>query len=312
MKNQLKIKVSDVISFVKSKYYLNDHNKEILIRFNSIDLAKKGDIVFISSNNLNAIKILKKSNASLILCPIELKKEIKTSKSTIIFVDNPRLWFLRCLQKFFPKEKIDSIDSTSIVKTKLIGNNFSLGPFCYISKNVVIGNNVTIFGNVFIHENVVIGNNVIINASTTIGSDGFGYERNSKKRLEKFPHIGKVEIHDDVEIGSNTCIDRGTLGSTVIGSGTKIDNLVHIAHNVIIGKNCAIVANSLLGGSCVIGDNAYISMSSTIRDSIKIGNSAIVGMGSVVVKNVLANTTVYGVSAKPVKTSKSKTKLSKK
>ncbi len=301
MKSQFKIKTSEVISFIGSDDYLIKNNNKILNQFTSISLAKQGDVSFISKTNSNGIELLNKSKASLILCPIKLKKFVKNSKATIIFVENPRLWFLRCIQKFTPTNIQKSTDSTSIVKTKQIGKNFSLGPFSYISKNVVIGNNVTILGNVYIHNDVVIGNNVFINASSVIGSDGFGYERNLKKKLEKFPHIGKVEIQNDVEIGSNTCIDKGTLGSTIIGSGTKIDNLVHIAHNVVIGKNCAIVANSLLGGSCNIGNNVYISMSSTLRDNIKIGDDAIIGMGSVVVKDVDPKTTVYGVPAKPIK-----------
>jgi len=301
MKNQLKINVSEIISFIDSNDHIINNPKEILNQFTSIGLAKKGDISFISTTNPNGIKLLKKSNASLILCPKQFIKIVRTSKSTIIFVDNPRLWFIRCLQKFVPTNNPKHIESTSIIKTKRIGKNFSLGHFSYISENVVIGNNVTILGNVYIHDDVVIGNNVFINASTVIGSDGFGYERNSKMKLEKFPHMGKVEIKNDVEIGSNTCIDKGTLGNTVIGSGTKIDNLVHIAHNVMIGKNCAIVANSLLGGSCKIGNNVYISMSSTIRDQITIDDNAIIGMGSVVVKDVSTNSIVYGVPAKPVK-----------
>jgi UDP-3-O-[3-hydroxymyristoyl] glucosamine N-acyltransferase len=298
MKNLFEIKISDVVTFLDSKDNVIENTNLILTNFNSIDSAKKGEISFYSSDTLNNSNLLENTNASLIICSKKLRKNIKNKNFSIIFVSNPRLDFLRCVKKFLPINDNLENHSSSIILTNKIGKNFSIGPFSYISKNVIIGNNVRIYGNVFIYDNVIIGNNVTINASTVIGTDGFGYERNSDMELEKFPHIGGVQIQDNVEIGSNTCIDKGTLEKTIIGKGTKIDNLVHIAHNVKIGQNCAIIANSLIGGSCIIKNNVYISMSSTIRDKITIGNNAIIGMGSVVTKDVSKNSTVFGVPAK--------------
>lgn len=198
----------------------------------------------------------------------------------------------------------EGIHPTAVIESKISGKNVYIGPFVYIGKNVTIGNNCKINSNVSIYGNTVIGNNVIVDSCTVIGADGFGFEKNNSGKWEKFPHIGGVEIHDDVEIGANTCIDRGTLENTVIGKGTKIDNLVHIAHNVTIGTNCVVIAQSLIAGSCVIEDNAYIAMSVCVRNGIKIGKNSVVGMGAVVTKNVSPNITVFGVPAKPIKTSK--------
>src|SRR5690606_230154 len=123
--------------------------------------------------------------------------------------------------------------------------------------------------------------NVTINAGTVIGAEGFGYQRNENGEFEKFPHIGGVIINDNVDVGSNTSIDRGALGNTIIGEGAKIDNLVHIAHNVKVGKHAAVIAHAMIGGSSVIGDYSWVAPNSAIRDQISIGNRVTVGLGAV-------------------------------
>lgn len=134
-----------------------------------------------------------------------------------------------------------------------------------------------------------------IGQNTIIGGPGFGYEREDDGKLFRVPHLGNVVIEDRVEIGSNTCIDRGVTGSTVIGEGTKIDNLVHVAHNVRIGKNCLIVAGSTIGGSCEIGDNVFIGINASIKQKVKIGSGAVIGMAAIVLSDVPDGLTVYGV-----------------
>lgn len=262
---------------------------------------KKGEMTFCSTIGNEGIKLIKMSKASLIICPLSFKnKNIKTN-SILIFVDKPRLLFLRCMRKFSNLQVFHGIHPTAIIKSKKNGKNVYIGPFCHIGENVTICDNTIIHGSVNIYGNTHIGRNVVIDSFTVIGSDGFGFEKNEKGLWEKFPHVGNVKIYDDVEIGANVCIDRGSLESTVIDRGTKIDNLVHVAHNVRIGKNCIIVAQSLLGGSSIVEDNVYIAMSAVIRDGIKIGKGAMIGMGSVVTRDVPKGFVVMGVPARPIR-----------
>lgn len=140
-----------------------------------------------------------------------------------------------------------------------------------------------------IHWSVEIGQGAII------GGDGFGYVRQDDNTLLKMPHTGNVVIEENVEIGSNTCIDRAVVGSTIIGAGTKIDNLVHIAHGVKIGKNCLIVAGTVIGGSCEIGNNCFIGINASIKNKVKIGNNVTIGMGAIVLADVPDGVTVKGI-----------------
>ncbi len=294
--------ISQIISFLGTKNYIIVGDKNLKITgFKPLYSASKGEMTFCSALGEKGLKLISSSKASVIICPLSLKKNITKPNSTLIFVERPRLWFLRCIEKFSYKEIVRGIHPTAVVESKEIGKNVYIGPFTYIGKNVTIGDNTIIYGGVHIYGNTSVGKNVIIDSCTVIGADGFGFERSEALKWEKFPHLGGIEIHDNVEVGANVCIDRGTLENTIIGSGTKIDNLVHIAHNVNIGRNCVIVAQSLVAGSCILEDNAYIAMGATLRDGIKIGKNAFVGMGSVVTKDVASNVTVIGMPARPVK-----------
>jgi UDP-3-O-[3-hydroxymyristoyl] glucosamine N-acyltransferase len=295
-----KIPVSQILLFLrKKKDFKIINQKEIIKNFKSITDAGEFDMTFCSTVEEKGIKLVSKSNATFIICHESLINQVSNLKSNIIFVKNPRLDFIRCVKKFFSSENIiTGIHPTAILETKNIGKNIYIGPYVQIGKNVSIGDNTIIYGNVVIYGNTKIGKNVIIDSNTVLGTDGFGFERNELKKLEKFPHFGGIEIGDNVEIGSNVSIDRGTIDNTIIENGSKIDNLVHIAHNVKIGKNCLVIANSLIAGSCIVEENCHIAMSVTLREGVKIGKNSIVGMGSIVTKNVPRNVTVFGNPAK--------------
>jgi UDP-3-O-[3-hydroxymyristoyl] glucosamine N-acyltransferase len=151
-----------------------------------------------------------------------------------------------------------------------------------------------------------VGDDVIIGCNNTIGGTGFGYEKNEAGNYTVMPHLGNVVIHNKVEIGNNTCIDRAVIGSTIIGENVKIDNLVHIAHGVVIGKNSLIIANAMIGGSTVIGENCWVAPSASIINKGQIGDQATVGMGAVVTKPVEKDATVAG---NPARTTESLKKI---
>jgi UDP-3-O-[3-hydroxymyristoyl] glucosamine N-acyltransferase len=183
-----------------------------------------------------------------------------------------------------------------IGKKCIIGDNVKIFPLVYIGNEVEIGDNTVIYPNSVILDRTKIGKDVRIFPGVVIGSDGFGYHPVDGK-LEAIPHIGKVVIGDNVDIGAHSMIDRGTLRDTVIGKGTKIDNSVHIAHNVEIGKNVIILAQTGIAGSSMIGDNVIVAGQVGIADHIKIGSGAKIAAKSGVARNIEKEEIVFGYPA---------------
>jgi UDP-3-O-[3-hydroxymyristoyl] glucosamine N-acyltransferase len=169
-----------------------------------------------------------------------------------------------------------------------IGQNSVIGSGCKIGQNSKLGENSRLDSNIVVYHNCSIGNNVIVQANSTIGSTGFGYSFiDGAHRL--IPHNGGVIIEDFVEIGANCCVDRAKFGNTIIGAGTKIDNLVQIAHNVVIGKCCLIVGQAGVAGSCKLGDGVVLGGQVGLADNIEIGDGTMIGAQSGVSSSVPAN-----------------------
>jgi UDP-3-O-[3-hydroxymyristoyl] glucosamine N-acyltransferase len=179
-----------------------------------------------------------------------------------------------------------------------VGANVSIGPFVVIGEEVVIGDETIIYPNVVIYAGTRIGNRCIIHASAVIGSDGYGFVTHKGKH-HKIPQTGIVRVEDDVEIGAGTTIDRATFGETVIGEGTKIDNLVQIAHNVRIGKHCLLTAHVGVAGSTELGDYVFAGGQSGFIDHLKIGNRVQVAAKSAVFDDIPDDTKVIGSPAIP-------------
>lgn len=181
-----------------------------------------------------------------------------------------------------------------------VGKNTSFGPGACAHRSAQIGIDCRVGAHVWIGPGVTIGNDCIIQAGTVIGEDGFGYERDESGRWVPKAHEFTVVIGDGVHIGANTCIDRGSWKDTVISAGVRIDNHVHVAHNVHILPNAMIVAHAMLGGSVVVEHGAWIGPSASIMQRVTIGAHALVGMGAVVLKDVEPNTTVAGNPARVI------------
>lgn len=220
---------------------------------------------------------------------------------TLLTAENARLTFMRAVARFFaPSAAPPGVHPTAVVDpTATIDPSASVGPYCIVGPRCSIGAGSNLHGHVTLYQNVRIGKGTSINSGTVIGADGYGYERNEAGELEKFIHIGGVVIEDEVEIGSNTSIDRGTLGDTVIERGARIDNQVHIAHNVRVGQDAAVIAQCMVGGGVQIGARAWLAPAAVIMNKAHIGSDAVVGLGAVVVKTVPAGQTVMGSPAQP-------------
>lgn len=277
-----------------------------------IEEARKGEITFISDKK--HLPRLETTQASAVI----VFREIKEAKVSLIRVENPYLAFSQVMRILVPYQKpikgvhpsaivskgVDlgkkiSIGTHSVIEEGVrIGDNTIIYPLVYVGKGSKMGKNCLIYPQAMIREGVEIGNRVIIHSGTVIGSDGFGYIK-VKQEQHKVPQIGKVVIEDDVEIGANVTIDRATLGKTWIKRGVKIDNLVHIAHNVVIGEDSIIVAQVGISGSTEIGKGVTLAGQAGLVGHIKIGDRAIVGGQAGVLKSVPPNTVVSGYPARP-------------
>lgn len=268
------------------------------------DLALEGEITFASDEKF--LKRLSETNASVVIVPP--LENFPEGKTYIKVEKNPREVLVILLEYF--KKKTKSIEK-SIEESSKIASDVNIPPNCYIGHDVEIGEgtilypnsvilegakigkNCIIYPNVTIREFCILGDNVILQPGAVIGSDGFGYSTIKGKHY-KMEQIGNVIIESDVEIGANASIDRGAIGDTIIRSGTKIDNLVHIAHNDIIGKDCLIVAQVGMAGSVEIGNNVVIAGQVGIAGHLKIGDNVIIAAKSGVTNDVPSNSRVSG------------------
>jgi len=180
-----------------------------------------------------------------------------------------------------------------------VGQGAIIGPLVYIGRGSRIGKHCRLYPHVVIREGVVLKDRVIVHSGAVIGSDGFGYVKDQQGQYVKIPQVGGVLIEDDVEIGSNVTIDRATIGWTLVKRGTKIDNLVQIAHNVVVGEDCIIVAQVGIAGSVVIGDRARLAGQVGVTDHVEIGHDVTVGAKSGVTKSLPPGVTVIGYPAVP-------------
>lgn len=219
----------------------------------------------------------------------------------LLIVKDPHYAIAKVGNAFFVKKENPFIHPTAIISPgATIGKDVYIGPFVVIGESI-IGDGCYISSNVKIYDNTSLGHNCIVKEGAVLGGAGFGFEVDYEGNHFRFPQIGGLIIGNNVEIGANTCIDRGALSDTIIGDYVKIDNLVHIAHNVRIGNNAMVIACSEISGSCIIGDNAWIGPNSAIREWLNIGKNALIGVGGVVVKNIPDGEIWAGNPAKKIK-----------
>jgi UDP-3-O-[3-hydroxymyristoyl] glucosamine N-acyltransferase len=268
-----------------------------------IEEGKKGSLTFLSNPKYNGFIYKTEATITIVNKTFEAEAEIKT---TLIKVDDAYMAFSKLLE-FYDHAKGNKIgiEQPSVISENTkYGKNLYLGSFSYVGLNVVIGDDVKIYPNCFIGDNVVMGDNVIvfagakvysetvignnctIHSGAIIGADGFGFAPNTDGTFKKIPQIGNVIIEDNVDIGSCTTIDRATMGSTIIRKGVKLDNQIQIAHNVEIGENTVIAAQTGIAGSTKIGKNGMIGGQVGIAGHLIIGNNVRIQAQSGVGRNI--------------------------
>jgi UDP-3-O-[3-hydroxymyristoyl] glucosamine N-acyltransferase len=289
----------------------------------STSAASTGDIVFVEQEKGLAPALQSRASA-VIAGRFAATAKASTAKALLI-VSHPRLAFARAAELIrdparrkpgvHPKAAVQesaklgeqvSVDAhASVEPDARVGNRTWIGANCVIGVGVKIGEDCQIYPNVTIYPGTRLGNRVIIHAGAVVGSDGFGYVRDEVSgRHEKFPQIGKLEIEDDVEIGANATIDRGALEVTRIGRGTKIDNLVHIGHNCLIGENVIIAAQAGFSGSIVIENNVVIGGQVGVGEHARIQEGVMLGgQSGVLPKKVLRGEGIafWGTPARPLR-----------
>ena len=292
---EMRISVNAILGILND-YEVEGNIDNRVSRALPITEADSDSVAFVTKERVD---LATNTKAKIIIGPKGVDIPFDWNNQTLIRVPNPRLSFCRILNKFFAEKYEPQIHPSSTISEGIsIHASVYIGPNCRIGKNCEIGEDTVIEGNSFVYPNTKIGKHVIIHTGAVIGAQGFGFERDEENKWVKFPQIGGLVIEDDVEISFNTCVERGALGNTVIGEGTKIDNLVSIGHNARIGKHNAIEVLTNIGGSVVIGDHNWIAPLVCVRDWITIGNRNIVGMGAVVTKNIPDDIVVFGVPAK--------------
>lgn len=303
--------LGELAELVKGKV-VGETNQEIK-GISGLEEAESGEISLIAS--AKAIALAKESQASAFIFPTNLREFGFKG----IQVDNPRLAFAQVLWHFYPKK----VWAEGIHPSAVVGEDLQYGPGCHIGPLVYIGDHVKLGSRVVIHpgviindkveigddteihanvvfgEQTIVGQRVIIHPGTVIGGDGFGFEKTSEGKHFKVPQVGQVVLEDDVELGSNVTIDRATTGRTLIGAGTKIDNLVQIGHNVQIGKDNILVAMSGIAGSTKVGDRVTIAGQSGINGHITIGDDTVVFARSMVISSLQPNSIISGQPARP-------------
>jgi len=279
--------------------------------------ADEHSIIFLDNEKFLSLALA--SQAGLVIAGDKFKEDLQNHKSNLIFTENSYQSVMILMHFWLEAEKaefITNIHPTAIIGKDvklsehvkigahtIIGDEVTLGEytqidaFCNISNKTKIGSNCHLYPNVSVYEDTIIGNYVYIHSGCVIGADGFGYLLLNNIQ-QKIPQIGQVIIQDNVEIGSNTTIDRGTISPTVIGEGTKIDNLVQIGHNCVIGKHCILCAQVGLAGSTILGDYVYLAGQVGLAGHLTLGDKVMVGAQSGVASDLEAGKKYFGYPAR--------------
>jgi UDP-3-O-[3-hydroxymyristoyl] glucosamine N-acyltransferase LpxD len=291
MKN---ITAQEIADFLGLK--LNGNNLSIH-QGSSISSISPGSLVFANRYSKDLVGILNNYAGQILALVVpEYEQHLKCCH---ILVSNPRLEFAKVMDKFLIEKPSGKIAKTAIIgKGVLLGSNVTIGEYSVIGDNVIIGDRSEIRNHVVIADQTRVGTDCLIKSHTVIGEEGFGFDFEADGTPIRIPHVGTVEIGNSVEIGVFNTVARATLEKTIIGDNVKIDDHVHIAHNVVIGENTIITACVEISGSVTIGKGVWIAPNASIINKISVGDKALVGIGAVITKDVADNSIVVGNPAR--------------
>jgi UDP-3-O-[3-hydroxymyristoyl] glucosamine N-acyltransferase len=260
-------------------------------------------LAFVDRKDSVGLELIRSSPAGIIVANAVIIDRV-LSKACLIGADDPRAWYIGALNILFPRPRHAWIAPTAMIsRDATVGANVRIGHFAVIEDGVEIGEGSVVGDHTTVKEGTRIGKGCVIQAHAVIGSEGVAFHRTGDEGpWHCFPHQGNVHIGDDVRIGVSTCIVRGMLDDTVIGSGCKIGNFVNIAHNCWLAENCWISSNVLLCGAVKLEADVRLAASVSINSRVRIGRGAQVGLGSVVLKDVPPGVSVFGNPAKPLRT----------
>lgn len=288
------IKSQEIADFLGFK--LNGTNLTIT-QVSSISNIATGSLVFANKYSQELANTLNNYCGQILALVVpEYEHELRCSH---ILASNPRLEFARVLNRFVAEKPSETIAKTAIIGDGvLLGSGVTIGEYVVIGKNVRIGDNTEIRNHVVIGDNTSIGNCCLIKSHTVIGEEGFGFDFQTDGTPIRIPHIGSVEIGNNVEIGAFSTVVKATLDKTIIGNYVKIDDHVHIAHNVVIGEKTLLIACAIVAGSVTIGKGVWIAPNASIINKVSVGDRSFVGIGTVVNKDVPENSIVVGNPAR--------------
>ena len=282
------IPLADIAAIVNGNLTGDGHT--LIVGVGSLDTAREGEITFIDKPEL--LSVADTSPAAAFIAPSNAPR----GRKPMILTEDPRLAFSKVLEIFAPKprvypgvhplavvgENVKLGEGVSVGAHAYVGNGTILGdraivhPMAYVGDNVTLGADTTVWPQAFVGDRCTFGERVVVHPGASVGGDGFGYvQENGKHR--KIPQIGTVILGDDVEIGANSTVDRATLGATRIGRGTKVDDHVHIAHNVVVGEDCLLCGQVGISGSATVGDRVIMAGQVGVNDHITIGSDIIIG-----------------------------------
>lgn len=263
----------------------------------TVDAPADHSVVFMKSVSVEVLKKLSNHDV-LLLVPEEFSDEIKHPH---IRCANTRLAFAKVVKQFFEDREEPGIDpSAALGEDVVCGENVSIGKHSVVESGAEIGEGTVIRDHVILRKGSRIGKNCLIKSGVIIGEEGFGFDFEEDDTPVRMPHTGGVIIGDGVELGSNTVVCRGTIGNTILRDDVKVNDLVHIAHNCVVGAK-TIIAGGKLCGSVELGERVWIAPGSIIKNKVKVRTDTTVGLGSVVVKDLEAGVVAYGNPAKVVR-----------